>query len=146
MLNYNALLPQAGQDQSRRQNKSAGRIKTPEKRKEHEERFFQVYADRIVILHPPGSRFATNFSPQLTWSHYRALMRVSRPAAREFYEREAIVCGWGKTTVRRMQNKTASTVTQAPPMPTISWANAYSLSNGSWSCCKKSGNAFAQLT
>jgi hypothetical protein len=60
--------------------------------------FFQVYADRIVIPHPPGGelrdqpkshpsggQFPSGFSSQLSWSHYRALMRVSRPAAREFY-------------------------------------------------------------
>lgn len=36
------------------------------------------------------------FSPQLTWSHYRALMRVDNAAARDFYEREAIECGGSK--------------------------------------------------
>ena len=41
------------------------------------------------------------FSPQLSWSHYRALMRVSKPAAREFYEQEAIECGWSKTQLER---------------------------------------------
>ena len=35
--------------------------------------------------YPPGSQFPSGFSPQLSWSHYRALMRVSRPVAREFY-------------------------------------------------------------
>ena len=76
--------------------------------------FFQVYADRIVIPHPPGgelreqqkshltgSQFLTGFSPQLSWSHYRALMRVSKPSAREFYERESIECGWSKTQLER---------------------------------------------
>ena len=76
--------------------------------------FFQVYADRIVILHPAGGelkeqrkshptggQFTTGFSPQLSWSHYRALMRVSKPSAREFYEREAIEYGWSKTQLER---------------------------------------------
>ncbi len=89
--------------------------------------FYQVYAKRLNILSPTGREFAgisklslpgresqgvpspheehrglpQGFSPQLSWSHYRALMRVSRPAAREFYEREAIECGWSKTQLER---------------------------------------------
>lgn len=64
--------------------------------------FYQAYADRLAIRHPPGdesaapdhlhpmggdlvkaqksdppgSQLPQGFSPQLTWSHYRALMRV----------------------------------------------------------------------
>jgi len=48
-----------------------------------------------------GSEFITGFSPQLSWSHYRALMRVGNAAAREFYEREAIAGGWDKSTLER---------------------------------------------
>ncbi len=36
------------------------------------------------------------FSPKLSWSHYRALMRVKKNDARFFYEKEAIVCSWDK--------------------------------------------------
>ena len=43
--------------------------------------------------YPPGIESPQEFSPQLSWSHYRALMRVEDPAAREFYEREAAECG-----------------------------------------------------
>ncbi|MDA3926460.1 MAG: DUF1016 N-terminal domain-containing protein [Kiritimatiellae bacterium] len=32
-----------------------------------------------------GSELTTGFSPQLSWSHYRALMRVKDDKAREFY-------------------------------------------------------------
>ncbi len=78
--------------------------------------FFLAFQDRFIEIstqtesdlfssrqksYPPGSQFATNFSPQLTWSHYRALMRVSKPSAREFYERESIECGWSKTQLER---------------------------------------------
>ena len=76
--------------------------------------FFQVYADRRAIPHPPGGelaqplksyptggQFPAVFSPQLSWSHYRALMRVTKPSAREFYEREAIEYGWNKTQLER---------------------------------------------
>ena len=53
------------------------------------------------IAHPSGRELQTFFSPQLSWSHYRALMRVENPAARDFYEREAAECGWSKTQLER---------------------------------------------
>ncbi len=51
--------------------------------------------------YPPGSDSLKGFSPQLTWSHYRALMRVESLAARAFYEREASECGWSKAQLER---------------------------------------------
>ncbi|HTI71871.1 MAG TPA: PDDEXK nuclease domain-containing protein [Candidatus Limnocylindria bacterium] len=54
-----------------------------------------------AIRHPAGDESLSGFSPQLSWSHYRALMRVEKPAAREFYEREAIAGGWDKRTLER---------------------------------------------
>lgn len=48
-----------------------------------------------------GSESVQGFSPQLTWSHYRALMRVDSVQARDFYEREAIECGWSKAQLER---------------------------------------------
>lgn len=88
---------------------------------------YQVYADRIGILaplgrefadeeklaptgresrsskiqHPPGGEFSEGFNPQLSWSHYRALMRVKDEKARDFYEREAAECGWSKVQLER---------------------------------------------
>jgi predicted nuclease of restriction endonuclease-like (RecB) superfamily len=66
------------------------------------------------ILRPPSGELTTSqksypastespqgFSPQLTWSHYRALMRVDNAAARDFYEREAAECGWSKLQLER---------------------------------------------
>ena len=60
--------------------------------------------------HPTGAELARmfpektepikHFSPQLTWSHYRALMRVNNDA-RLFYEHESIACGWDKRTLER---------------------------------------------
>lgn len=90
-------------------------------------RFHLVYSERVVISYPPGtelgrvpipsptgrelahgeksyslgSESVQGFSPQLSWSHYRALMRVDNPAARDFYEREAIECGWSKAQLER---------------------------------------------
>jgi predicted nuclease of restriction endonuclease-like (RecB) superfamily len=51
--------------------------------------------------YPLGSQSTSAFSPQLTWSHYRALMRVDSIEARDFYEREAIEGGWDKRTLER---------------------------------------------
>jgi predicted nuclease of restriction endonuclease-like (RecB) superfamily len=51
--------------------------------------------------YPLGSDSVTGFSPQLSWSHYRALMRVEDTKARDFYECEAIAGGWDKRTLER---------------------------------------------
>ena len=51
--------------------------------------------------HPAGDPFKSGFNPQLSWSHYRALMRVSNPDARNFYEQEAAECGWTKSQLER---------------------------------------------
>jgi len=41
------------------------------------------------------------FHPNLSWSHYRALMRVDKKKARDFYEIEAVACGWNKRQLER---------------------------------------------
>ena len=77
-------------------------------------RFYRVYCDRVAISYPPGTKFGEaqksypagtelphGFSPQLSWSHYRALMRVENRAARDFYERETSECGWSKVQLER---------------------------------------------
>lgn len=51
--------------------------------------------------YPAGSELAIGFSPWLSWSHYRALMRVEDDDARLFYEREAAECGWSKAQLER---------------------------------------------
>ena len=73
-------------------------------------KFHLAYSARAVpaapIQYPAGRELAGSesvqgFSPQLTWSHYRALMRVDDVQARDFYEREAIECGWSKVQLER---------------------------------------------
>lgn len=81
-------------------------------------KFYLAYSTRIVsaaqiqyptgtnsedgrIQYPTGSESLQGFSPQLSWSHYRALMRVESDAARDFYEREAVECGWSKAQLER---------------------------------------------
>ncbi len=50
---------------------------------------------------PAGTKSLHGFSPELSWSHYRALMRVDTAEARDFYEREAIAGSWNKRTLER---------------------------------------------
>jgi predicted nuclease of restriction endonuclease-like (RecB) superfamily len=53
------------------------------------------------IGRPASDESAPCFNPHLSWSHYRALMRVVKPDARDFYERETIECGWSKAQLER---------------------------------------------
>jgi len=53
------------------------------------------------IGHPPGSQLGEGFYSQLSWSHYRALMRVKNSDARIFYEQEAAESVWDKRTLER---------------------------------------------
>ena len=53
------------------------------------------------IHHPAGGELESGFSPLLSWSHYRALMRVEDAAVRAFYERESAECGWSKAQLER---------------------------------------------
>ncbi|MFW6303094.1 MAG: PDDEXK nuclease domain-containing protein [Candidatus Sumerlaeota bacterium] len=80
-------------------------------------KFYLAFSDRLLphspIQYPPGTESSglptsppadesqSGFSPLLSWSHYRALMRVKNIAARTFYEREAAECGWSKVQLER---------------------------------------------
>jgi predicted nuclease of restriction endonuclease-like (RecB) superfamily len=87
--------------------------------------FYQTFSDRVQIHHPsggespspsekndtsptivtiphlPGGELRNGFKPDLTWSHYRALMQVTSLEARLFYEKEAVECGWNKVQLER---------------------------------------------
>ncbi|MFH0799655.1 MAG: PDDEXK nuclease domain-containing protein, partial [Pseudomonadota bacterium] len=52
-------------------------------------------------LHPTGGESPASFHPNLSWSHYRALMRVENEKARDFYETESVHCGWDKRALER---------------------------------------------
>ncbi len=47
---------------------------------------------------------AASFHPDLSWSHYRALMRVENDEARQFYELEAASNRWSKRQLERQVN------------------------------------------
>jgi len=88
--------------------------------------FYLAYSDRPVAIaveigHPAGSQLAApeganpisypagsllhpgppGFHPNLSWSHYRALMRVENSAARQFYEAEAVHDNWSRRDLER---------------------------------------------
>ncbi|MBF0238127.1 MAG: DUF1016 family protein [SAR324 cluster bacterium] len=80
--------------------------------------FYQTYPDRkpeilslagresgstqsTVVMELSQTKTTKSFNPQLNWSHYRALMRVTNADARNFYEVEAVECGWSKTQLER---------------------------------------------
>jgi len=86
--------------------------------------FYQAYPDRLGIRHTAGDESEKShpssdefgrismsssagkevpqgFSPKLSWSHYRELMRVKDGKARDFYEQESIDCGWSKAQLER---------------------------------------------
>ena len=48
-----------------------------------------------------GNNLHEPFFSQLSWSHYRALMRVKKNKARKFYEQEAVQCNWNTRTLER---------------------------------------------
>ncbi|MCL2830449.1 MAG: PDDEXK nuclease domain-containing protein [Betaproteobacteria bacterium] len=53
------------------------------------------------IFHPAGGESAPAFHPNLSWSHYRALMRVVDSDARNFYESEAAQANWSRRDLER---------------------------------------------
>lgn len=53
------------------------------------------------IRHSLCAEFPSPFHPSLSWSHYRAIMRVEKPEAREFYEQEAVAAVWNVRELER---------------------------------------------
>lgn len=62
-------------------------------------------ASDLPILHAPRGEFVPGqFTPDLSWTHYRALLKVSRHEARAFYEIEAICYAWSARELERQIN------------------------------------------
>ncbi|MBI5308064.1 MAG: DUF1016 domain-containing protein, partial [Planctomycetes bacterium] len=51
--------------------------------------------------YPMGDESHKGFHPDLSWSHYRTLMRVEKRDARDFYEAEAVYSCWNKRQLER---------------------------------------------
>ncbi|MBU0456448.1 MAG: DUF1016 family protein [Gammaproteobacteria bacterium] len=62
--------------------------------------FYLAYSDRASISYAARSQLP-KLSPNLGWIHYRALMRVSRKEARQFYEIEAEKNHWSGRELER---------------------------------------------
>ena len=60
--------------------------------------FFEVL-DALGRESAPAGKFP--FHPHLSWTHYRAIMRVEKPHAREFYESECAAAGWNTRELER---------------------------------------------
>ncbi len=61
--------------------------------------FYLTYQNRIG--HKPCDESGSLLNSQLSWSHYRALMKVSREEARSFYEKETIENNWSVPELNR---------------------------------------------
>ena len=71
----------------------------------HERRKGRPKDDKSVQeSHPTGVESPKGFHPDLSWSHYRAFMRVESDEARHFYEREAARSHWNKRQLERQIN------------------------------------------
>jgi hypothetical protein len=62
---------------------------------------YQSNSDDYPIQHTVCTEFQPEFMPCLGWSHYRLLMRVTRPEARAFYEIEASNNNWSARELER---------------------------------------------
>ena len=59
----------------------------------------------LQIRHTPCDEFKTGrFTPDLSWSHYRFLLKASNPAARSFYEIESLRHCWSARELDRQIN------------------------------------------
>lgn len=61
-------------------------------------------AQSVQKRHPTGGELTKGFHPDLSWSQYRALLRVENGEARLFYEQEAVRSHWNKRQLERQVN------------------------------------------
>ena len=73
---------------------------------EHARKFYLVYSAPLSEKSDTVCRKldTPKFSPNLSWSHYRSLMRITRPEARQFYEIEAVKNRWSVRELERQIN------------------------------------------
>ncbi|MGH7960527.1 MAG: PDDEXK nuclease domain-containing protein [Candidatus Binatia bacterium] len=60
-----------------------------------------VILDELRQLPVPPEWVPGKLHPGLSWTHYRTLLRVEKPEAREFYEMEAIQAHWSARQLER---------------------------------------------
>lgn len=70
------------------------------------------HALRDVFDAPPASGWSPGrLHPGLSWTHYRALLKVDRREARDFYETEAVRSGW---SARQLERQIGSLAVRSP--------------------------------
>lgn len=67
-------------------------------------KFYLTYSDIKIKGHAVRDLSIEQFNPKLGWIHYRALMRVSRPEVRQFYEIESVKNNWSGRELERQIN------------------------------------------
>ncbi|MHB1359787.1 MAG: PDDEXK nuclease domain-containing protein [Rhodocyclaceae bacterium] len=95
-LEYPGLLPERISDAVRRK---SDRTPGTTKNSETVRRNFEIVGAASAMPATPGQ-----LSANLSWTHYRRLLRVGRPDAREFYEIEAIRNAWSARELERQIN------------------------------------------
>ncbi|BBO60464.1 YhcG family protein [Mycoavidus sp. B2-EB] len=63
--------------------------------------FYLIYSDHMPIHHAVRGESEKQLNARLGWIHYRALMRLDRPEARQFYEIEAERNHWSGRELER---------------------------------------------
>ncbi len=63
--------------------------------------FYLIYFDHMPIHHAVRGESEKQLNSRLGWIHYRALMRLDRPEARQFYEIEAEKNHWSGRELER---------------------------------------------
>ena len=58
----------------------------------------------VVAMSPAVAWQAGQLNPNLSWTHYRTLLRVGRAEARAFYEIEAVKNNWSARELERQIN------------------------------------------
>jgi len=74
----------------------------------HVRQFYLLYKDRVLTnLHTRGAnlegKILRTLRAELSWSHYRILMRIEKPEARSFYEIECINNNWSSRELERQK-------------------------------------------
>lgn len=74
----------------------------------HIRQFYLLYKDEVLAIpHTSGAdsghQIPHTLRAELSWSHYRVLMRVGKPQARAFYEIECIKNNWSARELERQK-------------------------------------------
>ena len=74
----------------------------------HVRQFYLLYKNRVLeIPHAPradsDSEILHTLRAELSWSHYRVLMRLDKPEARSFYEIESVKNNWSARELERQK-------------------------------------------